>query len=628
MTGDIVFALAALVLVAIGGLGASAARPPTAGTWILGALVLAGASVVLAAEALSAVDALQRGWLLAAEGVLLVVAAAAWWRAGRPRPPRLPGPRAALAGAREHRALVPVVLAAGVTLVVQFAVGVTTAPSNWDSMTYHLSRAAYWLQDRSILDHAGGSIRQLDSPPNAEILQAWSMAMAGGDRWVSLVQWTALGGTAVAIGVTARALGAGRAPALFAASLFAILPGPVLESLTTQNDLIACFAATSAVALGITGLARGHRGLLVLAGIALGVGIGVKGTVLFALPSVALILVAAAIEGRAWRALGGLAAAAVAATALLGAFGYVEALVREGDPFGGVREQTERITPMDSNVVRVASSLLDSPGLPLPWADRAIAAVAGPARRHLEGYRDYKLEVDAALNEDVVAAGLIGWLVLVPLALITLVAPRVSLRRRAVALALPLYVLTVGVLVDWTPFTGRILLMGIALGAPLLAWLALRPWAAGAVSVIAILGLAPALLTNPFKTIVPEPGQPTIWGLDRIAQQTLPRPDVQPVLRAVARRVSADAPLVWVGGEDTWDYPFFGPHLERHVTRLRGADLADLAPDALRARLTSVARRSGAQLIVIGDAPREAPRPPAGMTAVSPARGWYLVTVP
>jgi hypothetical protein len=64
------------------------------------------------------------------------------------------------------------------------------------------------------------------------------------------------------------------------------------------------------------------------------------------------------------------------------------------------------------------------------------------------------------------------------------------------------------------------------------------------------------------------------------------------------------------------------------VTRLRGADLADLAPDALRARLTSVARRSGAQLIVIGDAPREAPRPPAGMTAVSPARGWYLVTVP
>ena len=129
----------------------------------------------------------------------------------------------------------------------------------------------------------------------------------------------------------------------------------------------------------------------------------------------------------------------MAATAALGAFGYVEALVREGDPFGGVREQTERITPVPGNAVRVATSLLDSPGLPLPWADRAIAAIAGPARTRLEDYRDYKLEVDSALNEDVVAAGLIGWLVLVPLALITLVAPRIdaaSARRRARAAAL------------------------------------------------------------------------------------------------------------------------------------------------------------------------------------------------
>ena len=276
----------------------------------------------------------------------------------------------------------------------------------------------------------------------------------------------------------------------------------------------------------------------------------------------------------------------------------------------------------------MATSLLDSPGLPLPWADRAIAEIAAPVRTRLEDYRDYKLEVDSALNEDVVAAGLIGWVVLFPLALIMLFAPRTELRWRAVALALPLYVLTVGVLVDWTPFTGRILLMGIALGAPLLAWIAVRPWVAGAVSVIAILGLAPALLTNPFKTIVPEPGQPTIWGLDRIAQQTLPRPEVEPVLRALNRRIAPGAPLVWVGGEDTWDYPFFGPHLEHHVTRLRGGDLARLTPAAQRARIEAAARRSDAHLVVIGDAPREAPRPPAGMTATSPTRGWYLVDVP
>ena len=39
--------------------------------------------------------------------------------------------------------------------------------NNWDSMAYHLSRAAYWLQEGSLAHYSGASVRQIANPPNA-----------------------------------------------------------------------------------------------------------------------------------------------------------------------------------------------------------------------------------------------------------------------------------------------------------------------------------------------------------------------------------------------------------------------------------------------------------------------------
>src|SRR5438046_547892 len=98
---------------------------------------------------------------------------------------------------RRYRSGAVLPLALGAVLAaaaaaLQLVVGVTTAPSNWDSMTYHLSRAAYWLQQGSIAHYDGASIRQLASPPNAEILFAWTMSLAGDDSFVTVIQWLAL----------------------------------------------------------------------------------------------------------------------------------------------------------------------------------------------------------------------------------------------------------------------------------------------------------------------------------------------------------------------------------------------------------------------------------------------------
>ena len=66
-------------------------------------------------------------------------------------------------------------------------------------MTYHLARIGYRLENHSAKPFGGGSIRQNGSPPNAEMIQGWTMAVARTDRLANVVQWLALVGTAIAI---------------------------------------------------------------------------------------------------------------------------------------------------------------------------------------------------------------------------------------------------------------------------------------------------------------------------------------------------------------------------------------------------------------------------------------------
>jgi hypothetical protein len=171
-----------------------------------------------------------------------------------------------------------------VAALVQLAVALTTAPANWDSMTYHLSRAAYWLQDGVWGPYEGASIRQLASAPNAELALAWTMALGESDAYVGLVQWVALGGAAGAVWMVARELGFQRPAATLAAATFAVLPSLIAQSATTQNDLVVAACLMVGIAFGLAGLRRWHGPMLALAGVAFGLGVGTKGTMLFALP--------------------------------------------------------------------------------------------------------------------------------------------------------------------------------------------------------------------------------------------------------------------------------------------------------------------------------------------------------
>src|SRR5262245_26872595 len=136
------FLLAAAGLALTAGAGAAALRLPTFSTFLLAGYVIAAAEGGAAGEVLSLAGGSGGAGHGARQAGTAVVAGAAWLAVGRPLPPRLGLPRDWL--------VVTLGLVVTAAFVYEAFLVVGTPPNNWDSMHYHLARAAAWRQQGSL----------------------------------------------------------------------------------------------------------------------------------------------------------------------------------------------------------------------------------------------------------------------------------------------------------------------------------------------------------------------------------------------------------------------------------------------------------------------------------------------
>ena len=579
---DLSATVAGVVVLAVGSVAIACALDVRGRAAFVGAtFVIAAASIVLTTILLSLVHGLTQFGLIVAAAVIAVAAVAAWSRAGRRRPPGgwRPSRAAALSAARAYPVLTFLVVVATLAMGVQLLMGVAVAPTNWDSMTYHLSRAAYWLQQHSATHFSGGSIRQLGSAPNGEILQAWSLAITGTDRFVAMVQWLALVGIAFCTYFGAALLGFDRRSSLFAAALFVVLPQPILQSSSTQNDLIAAFFVLATAVFAVRGVRDRHPGDIAVAALAAGVAVGTKGTVLALAPSLAIIVGAAIWRYRpparfVVRGVAGLAVATIA----LGAWGYA-LNVNAGDPvFGGLNEQTQRESAIGENEVRSLWTFVDSPGSNAVWFNTFATKFAHKTVGRLEIPNQFAFFVDDAVSEDTSAYGLLGWLVLFPL-LSYLVFARGGGERRPWAIAALVGLVLFPIVFEFNIWVGRLMLPTVALAAPLFATLGRRPGLAGASAAAVMVALIPCLIVNPNKLLLVPEHRYKATQKSRVDQMTALRRDMRPVIVTVNRQLGTTGALAFVGSEDSWDYPLFGEHLERRMVRF--SSLRAATPQAI-----------------------------------------------
>jgi hypothetical protein len=652
-----------LLLAALGATAALAALSLRPSSWLtvgLSAYILLVAETTVLTTALSPLRAVTRLWLIVGEAVLLLIALALWFARRRPT---LPRPDLHWRAVRDPGvALLAVAVIA--SCLYELLLVVSAPPNNWDSLTYHLARAAAWAQH--------GGVYWIPNPPTDRMNEFQPLAeqqilmlfvATGRSALFALPQFVA--GCAAALGVyaVARRLGNPARAAAFAALLFASFPLVALEATTGQNDLVAASLPIVAAAL----ILGGSRQELALSGLALGLAPGVKLTTAFVLP---IPLVLALLKGRStfirtavW---------AVASFIALGAWGFVLNVVHTGHLLGHgsgrlAQQASPSFTGTPTTIFRIVYGFFDLSGLDLGLvtALAALGLVAGAAAFgaqrgrgqnsraalvsgaavaavlalprlipviahgvhavanaiHLPGDAaattggQFSWGIDFGVHEDFSSFGAVAGLLLLAVTLHQLV-NRADRRRQALAAALPLFILLLALTSKYNPWLSRFLLVPVALGAPLLASVSRRRVLSLTIASVVVLQLVLVHVHNELKPLA---GAHTLpWSATQAdAIRRTFRPEFGTVYRRL-RRVPDDSCVGAVVDGDDPSFLLYGSNLSRHVVYLP------------RNRTPAAARDDGIVRVVLGtDTAVASSFVAAGWSLSTLARdSWRLATAP
>ena len=113
-----------------------------------------------------------------------------------------------------------------------------TVPYNWDSMTYHLTRIAHWVQNGSVAHYVCHDISQISAPPLAEFVVLHIYILSGcSDYFVNLLQTFSYLVSIFLVYKISDKIGCNRFFGSLAALIFATSPIVFGEALSTQVDM-------------------------------------------------------------------------------------------------------------------------------------------------------------------------------------------------------------------------------------------------------------------------------------------------------------------------------------------------------------------------------------------------------
>jgi Glycosyltransferase family 87 len=602
---------------------AAATRLPDLTATLLVAYLAFVANIGLVTLALSPLREVTRAGLTVAEVVLFAGAFAGWWYRGRPGLPLAAARRAVLEVAADPvTALFMLVVA--LLLGYELLVGLTMHPNNSDSLAYHMAKAAAWAQHGGIYWIPDAPTIRLNAfQPLAEQELLFLFVATGSGVLFAIPQFLAELAILLAVYGSARRLGFEVRPAACSAFLFATFSLVALEATTGQNDLVA--ASMPAVAMC---LLLGRRGLLepALAGVAAGLGLGVKLTTALVLPILALLAV---VRGR--KPLVVALAGGVFGLVSIGMWGYVLNEIHTGELLGaGTGPIQYRAPPsypgsvanafyllygmMDLSVlsnrmiytlaltgvviglgaaawatlrgVNRRRTLGEAAGVATPFLSpllvlggaAAVAFVAGvwsfPIRGPegiLEPLNEVlQLEYTRFAHENYSAFGPHGIVALLGATALTIwasVAHRVEPRHLLLASALPVFLILVSLQVRWHPFLLRFFLIPAVFAAPLLAYLFRSRSAIAAYLVVAALTAGLTITRAVTKPLQSPLGAP--WHVTQVEALNLnSRHELDQALPAFEALVPDDACIGAILGDSEPSFLLFGPQLQRRVVYL------------------------------------------------------------
>jgi Dolichyl-phosphate-mannose-protein mannosyltransferase len=503
----------------------------------------------------------------------------------------------------EKRSLLALAATTVLVGILNFVVLVFTAPHNVDSMYYHLTRMAYYLQEGHLGYYDATYWAQVVHPKNSTILQIYTYLVTGrNENLTQLIEFMAYWVAVVVIFGIALRIGLVHSRALFAALVFALLTQCVMQSNTTQNDMLVSLY----IALVVYGLlsfhASGKRGYLVLAGIQLAMAIGTKMTTLLALPSVVIIALLVLVPRKLQGIRPAFENSAVFCLAFMLAMcvfalpsSYFENYLEFGHPLGPakVRDDHNAVEIEDdfalnggaANLLRLGFGFVSLDGLPpirpvnlvqrilrTPPAE-AMDLMGLDLEKTNSFWRKFYYQRRPVAHEDESFLGIFGFTLLWPLVLLFSWARPESPKGRWLAWGALLFIVMLSYGLAWEPWHGRRAIIFACFAAPLTGWWLHwqeKKWLRYYLAVIVGIGCLSAICAVLFRhngALIPLL-EKSVFQMDRLQQLTRNEPTQYEPIRKFDELTRANATVGIYLRNYYFEYPLFGERLTRKLIQL------------------------------------------------------------
>lgn len=238
-------------------------------------------------------------------------------------------------------------------------------PSNWDSMTYHLARVMQWIHRESLAHYPTNINRQLSQPPLAEYAIMHLFILSPMAQLANWVQWSAYVGSIIAVSLIAKQLGYNDQTQWICALVAATIPMAILQSTSTQNDVVVSFFILCALIMVLhmikNGIGTQHS---VLFWICIVLAMLTKGTAyIFCLPLIATYFIIV-MKSRNIRSIAVALISGLLITMTLLSFTWIRNLETFGSPLGpdyDLQNAPVGVTALAVNVPRNVAVHLQTP---------------------------------------------------------------------------------------------------------------------------------------------------------------------------------------------------------------------------------------------------------------------------
>jgi 4-amino-4-deoxy-L-arabinose transferase-like glycosyltransferase len=426
------------------------------------------------------------------------------------------------------------------------------------------------MQNNSVAHYPTNILRQLYFAPWAEFAIMHLQILCGGaDYCANLIQWFSLCGCIVGASLIAEQLGADRYRQIFAAVITATLPMGILQSSSTQNDLVAAFWLVCFVHFGIAFLENREIRTAIPAGFALSLAILTKGTAyLYALPYIAWFILALIRSNK--RHLLHVALVTSMAIIFLNGGHYVRNTALWGNPlamdFDHVQTTRRDLPSLLSNISR---NLAVNTWTPFPVVsvlqynimvrvhDILGIDISDPATTLGAPF----VPAPLSFHEDTAGNGLHTLLLLSALPVVfPLLRRNTTTNTLRYTVSLLGSIMLVSFLIKWQPWITRLQTPGFMLAAPLISVAmpgAQRTWIVRTAMTILVLAAVPWLVCNESRPLI---GPWSILGVERNALYFANNSGLLPYYDQVTEEVAATPSCGTIevyGNVDAYEYPFW-----------------------------------------------------------------------